>query len=878
MKKYAIEGFYIEDTDTIKESINDANFEELAKYSVYLKSIRNIERTIEKLASAIFLENLIETSQNSKIERKILTRDVIDIILIHTEWLRSQSPDRIITASKLYGIDKDYSILFFFDLKDDIFSTSSNDIDKYKIIKYNNITIYTLLIIMINLNKGQIKNFKYNKNYNFYIFEKIYKNLFNNLYLRVHNKDKILLIDIPLFSYCLFYLSGILLYNNIWLYDVKNIEKKNIQLYIATLHKSIIHTFIDLINSIFEAKLTSTSIYYENIYTRFYNKLINVYNKITTYNLLKLNDEKNNKLDSSGNLSLKKPIIYIAIDEQCEYIIAKSKNLGTIKLNILPNNIDINILSNFTHCNDGNFHNWVFDNKNLICDVCNISFNNLKSKDNLINKELYNNICYRYLFKKYCTTTGIIHNLTNNICNKCNKNIITDKPNNKELNIIYNNNNLYKNNLQLITINNNNNILSELEKINDKKEKELVSFIETYTKNTNNNLDTYINKFIDKLNNIIGNTIIYHDSTIDLYKTYYILNHDYLGNKLKKNIIIDNNKINFIKNHPKFKTNILYYIDNNNNIHAYYEVITLQYLGYSFINNLDNIIINKQKVELIIKLSLKDIIMLLGCEDKYYNLYHINCEYFNNTKYNSLMKEKNHNNIINTIIRTKIVNLRFIIERSLSIIYNIVHNNVNTSVFNTDEKNIINKYSKILNFIKISNESDENIFSNYENIIYNLHLTHIEDMLLNINKNFINIENIYKLNNNDSKLLYYLISEFNKIIKYNKENANITNIVYLIVDIIIFSFNMYYKQYSNFEIRKFDYYLINERPVTDNILKVTGNYNELTTNEEINNPDNIEELYTIQEEKDSYEINDYEVDDEFDGAVETLHGFDENGM
>ena len=89
---------------------------------------------------------------------------------------------------------------------------------------------------------------------------------------------------------------------------------------------------------------------------------------------------------------------------------------------------------------------------------------------------------------------------------------------------------------------------------------------------------------------------------------------------------------------------------------------------------------------------------------------------------------------------------------------------------------------------------------------------------------------------------------------------------------------MYYKQYSNFEIRKFDYYLINERPVTDNILKVTGNYNELTTNEEINNPDNIEELYTIQEEKDSYEINDYEVDDEFDGAVETLHGFDENGM
>ena len=49
--------------------------------------------------------------------------------------------------------------LFFFELKDDIL-TSSNEIDKYKVLKYNNIVTYFIFIILTELNTGQIFGLK----------------------------------------------------------------------------------------------------------------------------------------------------------------------------------------------------------------------------------------------------------------------------------------------------------------------------------------------------------------------------------------------------------------------------------------------------------------------------------------------------------------------------------------------------------------------------------------------------------------------------------------------------------------------------------------------------------------------------------------------
>ena len=72
--------------------------------------------------------------------------------------------------------------LFFFELKDEIFLTSSTDTDYYKLIKYNNVIAYLLFILIIELNPGQLLNLKDDKRCNYFFFEKFGKPLFENIY------------------------------------------------------------------------------------------------------------------------------------------------------------------------------------------------------------------------------------------------------------------------------------------------------------------------------------------------------------------------------------------------------------------------------------------------------------------------------------------------------------------------------------------------------------------------------------------------------------------------------------------------------------------------------------------------------------------------
>ena len=51
-----------------------------------------------------------------------------------------------------------------------VFLTSSEDTDKYKIIKYNNLIVYLMLMIMLEINSGQILGIKATKFYNYYFF------------------------------------------------------------------------------------------------------------------------------------------------------------------------------------------------------------------------------------------------------------------------------------------------------------------------------------------------------------------------------------------------------------------------------------------------------------------------------------------------------------------------------------------------------------------------------------------------------------------------------------------------------------------------------------------------------------------------------------
>jgi hypothetical protein len=893
MQKFIIDGSYNkEDNIFLTTSLEvNLNLEEIPKYKKYMRIIKNLNKNIENVAHSMDILQYLGNDIVIKLRRKLIVKDIIDLILIHTEWLKNNSKNRSEEFSKKYNINKDLTNLFFFELKDEIFLTSSTEVDYYKIIKYNNIIIYLVFIILFELNAGQIINLKNDKKYNYFFFDKIKNILFDNLYLRINQKDKTLLINKPLFSYLIYYISGILVSKKIWLYNIEAEQDK--QLLEINIQKTIIHTLIDLINSIIEANLENNNknYLYEIIVNKLNIKFIYIFDDNSLLTKIYDNAMKNIKYDNNTQkvtlLTNKINYIELNINYNIEYNIKNICNSNTIIMNTTSNKIsnnDINLLSN---CLSGTFHKWTYKKNDLICDLCDKSYNDIikfieKKPINQYDKNLYLDkikfINLNKLFKKFCIT-GTLHEFENNICIYCG--IKNDyKPNDKELNTLESN--LEKNKLELIK-KNINTLKIYYENINKNEINTQLICNNIINKYKEFKLDYYISDFINRLINILGPKIKINDTLLNykyiyLKETIYILDHDYLGNKIAQNIIIlsSDDKINLTINHPAFNKNILYYKDKSNNIYVYYDPVNYQYLGYSDDNK--KIIINKNNASLKIDFSIKECINYLGYENKFINIYHIDKQYQNMT-----FEEINNNSydIILYIIRNRILNLKQIINRINNIIYNIRNNGIITSIYNKDEKEIINEFTKKLKNLNINNKDNNLIFNNFKIILNRLILNYNIPININLelNNNFIDINYLftkYKINNNDNQLLFYLIYNLNLLLDYNSNQPTIeTEIAYLIIKLIKYSFNFYYKPYNNYSIRQFDYFLLNEVQYIEEYLKGVGYYQELITKEEIDNPNKHEQIITDNEELNALDIDDYEINDDIDESAEALDGYED---
>uniref|UniRef100_A0A6C0H787 Uncharacterized protein n=1 Tax=viral metagenome TaxID=1070528 RepID=A0A6C0H787_9ZZZZ len=871
--KFIYSGTYIEELNTFITTsiIINQNLETISKYSTYTRTIKNIERIIERISqimnNTVYLGNDIII----KSRRRMLIKDIIDIILIHTNWLKNHQ--RNMTYYKNFGINKELTELFHFELKDDIFIINTSNIDHYKIIKYNNIIVYIIFILIIELTEGQIIFIRNNKIFNYKLFLKIQHSLFNNLFLRL-NKDKIALNKLPLFCFILYYYSGIVVNNKIWLYNLDdNIKPKEKIVYIIQTQKIVIHTLLDLFNTIIEANLEDNKNYlYEIINNKFYIKIHSLFNNI---NLLNKNQEFNNKTyDIKEN----------NISNKIEYIIISTNNTNNFN-NIIntdycfPETIKLenrnfktnNTITELTTCPSGNFHKWQFEANDLICLECNKSYNQINKNNKEFNTDIYFDKLKSYHLKqlatKYCLD-GSLHEIPdkNNICLKCHINI--SNIDNEYLN-------KYTNNLNNI---NNKKIIKYIDytkKYNNKiknKEKKIKSFINKiilkYNKYSNNKLEIYITQFIQTLISIVGEKVKINNDDIYLNETIIILNHDYKGNILNKNIIkklIDFTIIN--KQIGNTMKNIM--LLKENNMYLYYDLITFQYIGYS--ENNKNIIFVKNNIILTIKYSIYDCILLWGYEYKYINIY--------NNEINS--------HLINDIIRNRIINLKKILLQ-IKIIISSIKNNIVTSkhpiisefIKNIKKMHIITSKKIFKNFKYIIN----NLFINYnidniENLVNNTNIdtNNISTVKLIINNNYLDVMELIKYNNYDCHIIFYILYNFNIIIdsfKKIKDDSNIiTEISIMIIKIIYYMFNIYYKFNMDKEIRRLDYILINEPSYMDNSLKIYGYYQELLTDEEVNDINNNDEACNAIEEFNTFDI------DEFDGnnddIIESL-GHNEN--
>jgi hypothetical protein len=888
IQKYVGEGFYNEEQETFSTTsiIVNQKLEENPKYSKYMRTLRNIEKNIEKFAFAIDLHSFIGNTPVIKLRRKMAIKDVIDLVLIHTEWLRKQPKDRGEQFNKKYGIDKHYTNLFFFELKDDIFLTSSTDTDQYKIIKYNNIIAYMIVILISELNSGQIVSLKDDKKYNYFFYEKVGHNLFNDLLLRVNQKERIPLTKLPLFSYMLYYLSGMMITYRLWLWNDSKIDAKDKPANIINIQKTIINTVLDLINSIVEANFEENKNYmYEIINARISTKITQVYNdkqllkrieeeamKYITFNV-----ETNKVTFTSTKIG--------AMNLNIEYKMAENRReicdlqvTEITKLPILKDNNNIDIL---TVCADGKFHVWTFKTNDLICSLCNKSYNEMvklidrtettENSNTYLDKIKHINLLK--LSRKYCIS-GESHDIgSDGICSKCKKEPATFVPSDKELKQFDKNLDAKAYEVSLIQINKLRKYNTDLENEKIKARKIINKLLKRYETLTEGKLEDYILDFVNRLVKILGNKIKVADKTIYLKETVYLLDHDYMGSDSKETISIlsSEDKVQLANNHPLFNKDVIFYKDKANKVTVFYDSISLQYLGYSDDNK--TLKKNRNNASLKIELSIKDCIMYMGQENQYLNIYHLSRDYMDNLP-TSLGEDTKE--IVLKIVRNRMNNLKQIISRTQSIIFNVRNSGNVTSIYNFEEKEIIMEFTKKLKKFNISDAEKHNvIFKHNEYVLTKLPINYNipENLNIELNKNYIDTSKIASLDNSDNKLIFYLIYNFNKLLDYNDAQPVIlSELAHLLIKIIRYQFNSYYRPYSNYNIRKFDFLLLNETPYIDETLKTVGHYQELLTKEEIDDPEKKEQEYTNKEESDALDIDDYELDDDIDEAAEANDG------
>ena len=566
--------------------------------------------------------------------------------------------NKILVSKFIYININDNTINNYFDNKSII-----NNIDENRIIK-NNIIIFLTLLYIINLDRSQILNLKFEKinNYTTYsingniYFDKV------KIYISKQNKYENIL-NYNLLCYLIYYLSNLVIKNNLWIKYTfeKNENINNLRIFISTMIDQL--NFICNNNNYFYNSKINIIIKFMNLY---YYKVNNIYDDNEIIELIKNKLNKKIIVDN-GKLKIK-----------------KEKEIPNIT-----------------------FDNIKYENINNIQDVMTRQKKYLNKNNNIqkikYNKEFINNIIkinIDNIYYNYDEKGNIKINKNNN--NKINKDIfikIIDNINNRKrkINTKINNKKIKKK--------------KNLQKINDKY-------------NNKKYYDEFINILNDKFNNELNVNIL----KIKINDNEYIIDHDYKGNKLKNKLILNmnqitqvvnknllqyvNNKQNIIIQYYDInRMNLLYYKENNKITYVKYDDNNL-ILNYSLKYKLNKLgyILNKYEIN-----KNEDIIKLINVryskiKDIINNFLNIVTKINNNTIDIKIYRESFKGLNINLPNINKIKKIIFIDD--------IIEYNINSKklLYNLDELEEIiglNKCSKLINYfckllIKIYNINNNN--------------------------------------------------------------------------------------------------------------------------------------------------------------------------
>lgn len=864
----------------IPSDLSNITLEELPEYRDYTISINTLERLIEKVASITNFVSYMGSNNVVKLKKKQMIKNIIDFTLLHNNNLKSKLniKDRNINAVKLYGINRDLSNFFIFTLEDNIF-TYSKDKDVYKPIKYNNILIYLIIYFILEINPSNLHYMMGDKKSvcNYSMFEKHKLTLFDGLKIITNTSgDTEYITKYNLLCYIIYILSCTITKYKVWQFEYIKDMKFN-----PKVQKIIIHTILDILNSILEVgSLTDIkqSRLYDEINNIFYMKMKTFYTEqdissiitnVRPFNILVNKDIINNK-QSSIQLDISTytdtdPSMYITRPFYKLYPAMIKPKSRAIKSIFISKSI-----SSLTNCLNGQFHNWKIQKNTQIleCTKCKLLYTSINNSNSDTIKENNKYLELEKLAQIYCLDGHLHYFTTNNICNLCSK-PIDYVYSTKELDILESKlikKQYHKKQIHNTTNKDNSDITSKLDKLKQRYNRD-TSSIDPFK---------FINQFIKNIQLITGDDIT-HNKDIILQYNRYMIDHDHFGNKLNKTIIIyeNDNKIHFKNNHSFFKTSVIYYTNlKYGKLEVYYDAYTNLLIGYRE-NDKDYIRskLNSNKIE--ISYSLMNKIKLLGYSSQFLpslneeNIYE-ELNYINRKRINNIKK------IIN-IVQTTLFRLKnnFNIEDLNK--KQIIDNSQKTNLQYQPEPNPLQDiFTKHLNIkdLKIEDpNSNKRIYKHHNDITTNIFVKVLDDNT-NINPSGLYLMNdisIYDPSGNI--LLYYLITELDKLLHYNTNKNTINNIIYLIVDLIDYSFQLFNtdKLNNNIEIKKFNYIMESEyiasytedKTYTDDIIDVDD---ENYIKEQENKID-------IEEEDDAIDI-DIDPEDTLDANNPYIHDDD----
>lgn len=613
IKKYVADGEYDNATQRfIPYSIPmNVSLEDLPEYRRYNIVIRNVDGLVNRIAENINIPYLVGSSLTQKINRTTIVKDTIDLLLINNQLLRKNFKERNINAVTKYGINRELSNLFAFELDNSIFLfTPGKEKDYYKYVKHNNIVGYILFLILLELDESHISFLSGDKVCNYSAYVKFGNTMFSGLKMRTTNAGDVSNItNYPVFCYLLYVSTCILSKYPIWHHETEVIPKK-----VSPIKQKImIHTIIDIINCVLEYASENGNMHiYEVILSKFNKKLSTTYSN--TLILQRLHDEniKNkSKFTKDVPVETVKPIIL-----KTDYSQSASEHIEYTKYSAAkyyPKNVEyfmpIAKQTNLTHCDTGVFHTFAPDGKTMKCTKCGVSIDKLKYSDEItiITNENIKKKYLESLFDEYCID-GRIHTYvqtvdgTKNImkCSICDHVIGTYPQISKmrELEAIVTNPKLV--------------IRNEI----GIKHSAIASIISQkihsgYTKDI---CEKSITQLVNLIQTTIGDIINIDGVSYQLSKDTFSLDHNHLGYPIEPPISFTDSDelIELKKNNPFFKRDVFVYSTKSpQKMKIIYDAMTHILLGYRE-HNKDYVKNTKTDNRLMMTKSIKNKLMRFG--------------------------------------------------------------------------------------------------------------------------------------------------------------------------------------------------------------------------------------------------------------------------